>query len=344
MRVLPTFFVAAWLGVAALAGASEPATLPEPGAYVAVRRESSDLFLAKDYKALDARMAQYVAQNTRTGSGRWASGFFLEGILDGVGEPQDAYDDSIAWWDRLEKRVRGWADERPDSALARLTLAQVMVSRAWHIRGSGYASTVPASAWKPFREQLMRAQRYLESESKVASRYPEYYSSKLFIAKALGSDRKAVDAIFEQGTSRFPGYYPLYFSMVDYLLPKWHGDAKQIEAFARDAVTRSRRTDGDGMYARIYWAAAQSQFEDALFRESSVHWKQMRSGFDDVIKRYPDQWNLQNYAHFACQAGDIETLRKLLPRIERPLLDGAWDGAMSFAACSALAAPEKTKL
>lgn len=341
MRVLPALFIAAWLGMAAHAGASEPAALPEPGAYVAVRQESSDLFLSNDYKALDARMAQYVSQKTRTGSGRWASGFFLEGILDGVGEPRNAYDDSIAWWDGLEKRVRGWAEDRPDSALARLTLAQVMVSRAWHIRGSGYASTVPASAWEPFREQLTRADRYLESQSSVASRYPEYYASKLFIAKALGHDRKTVDAIFDEGTRRFPGYYPLYFSMADYLLPKWHGDAKRIEAFARDAVARSRRTDGEGMYARIYWAAAQSQFEDALFQESSVHWKQMRSGFEDVIERYPDQWNLQNYAHFACQAGDVETLRKLLPRIERPALAGAWSGAMSFAACSSLAASKK---
>ncbi|MEQ1514738.1 MAG: DUF4034 domain-containing protein [Lysobacteraceae bacterium] len=338
MRVLSTLLLTALLGLAAEAGASDPADVPEPGAYLAVKNESSDLFIAKNYEALDARMEQYVTRKTRTASGRWVSGPFFEGVLYGTGRPEASHDASVARWDLLEKRVQDWAKDRPDSALARLTLAQVIVNRAWHIRGSGYASTVPASAWKPFREQLSRAQRYLDSESRVASRYPEYYTLKLFVAKGLGDDRKIVDAIFEEGTRRFPGYDPLYFSMVDYLLPKWHGDADQVEAFARDAVMRSRRTEGQGMYARIYWVAAQSQFEDALFRESGVHWKQMRDGFEDVIKRYPDQWNLQNYAHFACQAGDLKTLRKLLPRIERPVLADAWSGRMSFEACGRLAA------
>lgn len=341
MRVLSTLLIVVLLGQAANACASAPADTPEPDAHTALRSESSALFVAKDYKTLDARMEQYVSRKTRTGSGRWASGFFADGVLDGVGTPQKPHDASSAWWDALETRVLGWAKDRPDSALARLTAAQVMVNRAWHIRGSGYASTVPASAWKPFREQLARAQRYLESESAVASRYPEYYALKLFVAKGLGGDRKTVDAIFDEGTRRFPGYYPLYFSMVDYLLPKWHGDADQVEAFARDAVSRSRSTDGQGMYARIYWVAAQSQFRDALFRESGVHWKQMRSGFEDVTKRFPDQWNLQNYAHFACLANDRETLRKLLPRIKRPVLASAWDGAMSFPMCSSLAVSKR---
>jgi hypothetical protein len=60
-----------------------------------------------------------------------------------------------------------------------------------------------------------------------------------------------------------------------------------------------------------------------------------------VTRRYPDQWNLQNYAHFACQARDVETLRKLLPRIEQPVLADAWSGAMSFPVCSGLAAAER---
>jgi hypothetical protein len=60
MRVLPTLLLTALLGLAAEAGASDPAGVPEPGAHLAVKQESSDLFIAKKYEALDARMEQPV--------------------------------------------------------------------------------------------------------------------------------------------------------------------------------------------------------------------------------------------------------------------------------------------
>lgn len=64
MRLLPTLFVAALRGPAN-ACAVAPADTPEPEAHTALRSESSVLFVAKDYKALDARMEQYVSRKTR---------------------------------------------------------------------------------------------------------------------------------------------------------------------------------------------------------------------------------------------------------------------------------------
>lgn len=87
------------------------------------------------------------------------------------------------------------------------------------------------------------------------------------------------------------------------------------------------------MYARIYWAAAQDQFHENLFAQSSASWDRMRAGFDDVIARYPDQWNLQNYASFACEANDEETLKKLFERIREPSLDEAWRSHERYLAC-----------
>lgn len=320
-----------------LATAAEPASLPEPEGYLALQRESSRMFLAKDHAGLDARMAHYTTQRTRSSSGRWASGIFAENVLHGLGTPMASQPESLAWWQRLERQVQGWIDANPNSPLAHLTMAQVMMDHAWHIRGGGYASSVPASAWKPFREEMARARRHLLKHSKVASRYPEYYALLIQQETALGSERKAVDAIYDEATRRFPDYYPVYFAMATYLLPKWHGDIDAVEAFARDAVQRSRKTEGQGMYARIYWVVAQSQFRDALFEASSVHWAHMRSGFDDVIKRYPDQWNIQNYAHFACLARDHATFRKLSPRIRTAIPSGIWTSPNTLAACRASA-------
>ena len=129
----------------------------------------------------------------------------------------------------------------------------------------------------------------------------------------------------------------MHFAMLDYLLPKWHGSALEIERFALNAAEQTRDIEGDGMYARIYWYAAQGDYKDLLFMTSFARWDQMRSGFEDVISRYPDQWNIQNFAHFACQAGDGKTLGKLLDRIARPVIAQAWAGSSSFADCERLA-------
>ena len=43
-----------------------------------------------------------------------------------------------------------------------------------------------------------------------------------------------------------------------------------------------------------------------------------------VLTRYPDAWNLNNYARFACFAKDIRTARELLKRTEGDVVPEAW--------------------
>jgi hypothetical protein len=123
---------------------------------------------------------------------------------------------------------------------------------------------------------------------------------------------------------REPLFYQTYFSALQYLLPKWHGDIQEIEDFAQDAVARTRNQEGFGMYARIYWFASQTQFKNDIFNNSLVEWSQMKEGFEDVISRYPDAWNLNNYARFACLAGDKPKTMELLRRIESSVIAEAW--------------------
>ena len=79
------------------------------------------------------------------------------------------------------------------------------------------------------------------------------------------------------------------------------------------------------MYARIYWYASQAHFQNELFTKSFAAWPRMKEGFEDVIARYPDSWNLNNYAKFACLARDKETTREILKRIQSDPVMEAWD-------------------
>lgn len=62
----------------------------------------------------------------------------------------------------------------------------------------------------------------------------------------------------------------MYFNAVDFLLPKWHGSNEAIEAFARKSVKTTAEQDGQGMYARIYWYASQTNYGMRLFTDSAV--------------------------------------------------------------------------
>lgn len=317
-----------------VAAAESFSALPELAARQEIMSQAKALYDARNFQEIDARSKEYIEKSTRTPSGLWVSGIFGYGIELAVLNPKPG---SIEEWDHLEHEILQWAKSRGDSSIARIVYAEVVVTRAWSIRGGKYASEVPENAWKPFHDQLMRARHYLEEEKRIASRDPRYYELQITIAKGLGGDSPLAKEVFDDGMSKFPGFYPMYFAMLDYLLPKWHGGPLEIERFAREATQRARNIEGEGMYARIYWYAAQIDFEDALFWTSFARWEQMRVGFEDVISRYPDQWNIQNFAHFACQAGDAKTMSKLLMRIERPIIAEAWAGSSSFQACEQMA-------
>ena len=56
----------------------------------------------------------------------------------------------------------------------------------------------------------------------------------------------------------------------------------------------------------------------------------MKKGIDDVLKRYPDQWNINNFTLFACQAKDREKARELFQLIKEPPLLAVWKSNSNY--------------
>jgi hypothetical protein len=152
---------------------------------------------------------------------------------------------------------------------------------------------------------------------------------------SLVPDRPQFESLLKEGLDRELYSYQTYSMALEYLLPKWHGDLVEIENFAQQAVSRTAREEGTSLYARIYWSAAQTQFGNELFAKSLAFWPKMKLGFEDVITRYPDAWNLNNYAKFSCLAGDKQKTPELITRIEGSVIADAWDPVFLFAQCRA---------
>lgn len=199
------------------------------------------------------------------------------------------------------------------------------------------AYLVPKEAWRPFKKNLIIANKHMMNSKAIASTDPHWYEVTAHIKKALNEDSTSFKEFIDEGLDNFPGYYQLYFAAIDFLAPKWHGNKYEIERFANNAVKRTAKSEGMGMYARIYWYASQTQYDEKLFVESNVVWGKMREGILDVIAVYPDSWNIQNFAFFSCLAKDKNMTRVLFDMMNSPMIKSVWKNEKYYEYCKTFA-------
>jgi hypothetical protein len=155
----------------------------------------------------------------------------------------------------------------------------------------------------------------------------------LKVARYEDWDRETFDALLDEALGSEPLFYQNYFDALEYLLPKWHGSKKDVNVFVMNALRRTSALEGQGMYARIYWYMSQTQSGAKLFSDSFASWPMMKTSFDDVIARYPDAWNLSNFASFACIAKDKPKAKELFERIGATAIPSAWGGEQAYRLC-----------
>ena len=256
-----------------------------------------------NFAGLEAMAGGYRATQARTSSGLWKLTLFYVGIARTVRN---------AGGDWAVRTARAWVAKYPQSPTAHLVYADVL----------------------PDTE---KTRIYLEAHKSVAAQDPRWYEMMAEIAHEQGWSRPRFARLIDEGLDRMPAYYPIYFAAVDYFSPRWGGSAVAIDGFARQAVERTRETDGWGLYARIYWYASQSEFGDGLFTQSQVNWPDMKMGMDDVLRRYADGWNLANFLKFACLRGDGQEMKALTQRMDDSAW-AVWDDQNYSATCRALSA------
>jgi len=284
-----------------------------------IARQVTSLFESEKFDELDRMAEEFRTGESRTSSGLWKLTLFYTGLYvryDGKADER--------YFDKVDGLYLKWMAQNPDSTVAHISYASSLVNRAWFFRGNGWARDVPKEAWKPFYEYLEKARLHLMENKQATDKDPVWFHNMLVIAKGESWPLDRFLALVEEGTAKHPYFYEIYFKAIDYLLPKWHGDKEMIEGFASAAVKRTRERDGVGIYARIYWYASQVQYGTSLFTNTKVVWNRMSAGIDDVLGRYPDQWNINNFAHFACLARDKDMAAALLARIDGPPIEYAW--------------------
>ncbi len=235
----------------------------------------------------------------------------------------------------LDKLVQDWLAAYPKSTNAHLADAQMLVGQAWSFRGHGYANTVTPEGWKLFRDYLENARKYLQENTEFADNDPRWDFRLISITGLQDISGDEYLKMVEAALTRHPEYLQLYLRISEGYWPKWGGDWVQFEKFAQKAVVLSHEKLGNSVYARIYWHAAQDNEDGAhiLFHDSSISWNEMKLGIDDVLKDYPERWNIYNFAMFACFAGDKDKTHELLARLTNNKIPMSWPYVTDYARC-----------
>lgn len=297
-----------------------------------------------DYAKLDAWYTKALREDARMPSGVYRANRMVRSIPSGFGgasplppcakEPCPRVND--AFWAEHQQRAQAWLKQNPQSTLAAMTLAGAYSKQAWAYRGGGYANNVRDEDMKKFQELNQEALRALFASAEHGRKDPNWWSELLTYAQYGQASRQDYAKLAQDAIAAFPRNHDVYFTISQSLLPQWGGSYKAIADLAAQAVENTKAEQGQTFYARIYWNVYYGLNHQgaAVFTRPDVDWPRIRAGFEDLVKRYPDNYNLNSYARMACVAAqDRKTTAEVLQRVGQDVVPDAWEGRNEYVRC-----------
>jgi hypothetical protein len=282
-------------------------------------------FARSDFALIESRYAHALATQERMKTGHFVSNRMVHFMFYRL-------DKNDPNWDAAEERTRSWAAQYPKSVVPALALNRIYEKRAWMHRGNGYASTVTEEGWKLFFASMKQANEALLSRAEIGKNDPNWWFEMLSRAQAQSWPNDRYWLLANDALTAFPQNEDIYRAIAMRLVPQWGGSWQALAAFADGAVARTRETQGQIMYARIYWNVS-GYFDDSFLTRVEGNWPKFRAGLEDLLARYPDRWNLNGFARFACAAGDKDTTRRLLAQINDAAFPAAWPSQAIYYRC-----------
>lgn len=302
----------------------------EGRARIAIATQVRDALKNGDYKNLESLYRTLNQETARTPAGIWQLAEFYGQFRLWPKRSRDG-----EYWASEEKRAKEWEKQFPQSVPARIFHAYVLWNRALSFRGDGAGASIKKEDAYQVTAAASEAFDILQSPLIAASKDPEKYRALVAVLPYLNRPAAEIDKEARKAMRIQPYYHELYFTAANYLLPKWGGSNNMVDWLAKSAVAATAEKEGRSLYARIYWYLDQVEYKGSLFAKSEANWGEMRSGFEDLVRQYPDPWNLNAFAYFACMAQDYKTMNVILARIGDQLVFQTWvkAGGVTYEEC-----------
>lgn len=296
-----------------------------------IQTRAAALLEKKNWATLNQMEERLRDGAEKTPSGEWKLRFFYIGLAD------FSYGRELTV-DLAEKRAElaeEWAKEAPSPA-AFIAQAKYLVDYGWMVRGEGPVSEVQPEQYRFFVDRLSDAYDVLMAhpDAKVD---PQYYYVLLELTMPRSSWPKDYIAGLIEEASQKARYYPaIYDQLILRSEPRWGGTYEKVIKAAEFAAANTADKMGDEMFARVFWHVMLDGDDGrAAGGIYILNWNRARSGFRDMIGRYPTQWNINAFAYFSCLVHDPDA--KELAQKVRAQIPSLWgnDPAAMFGTCKA---------
>jgi hypothetical protein len=251
-----------------------------------------------------------AAKEAREGKGRVLGGtwkildFYTAIYQTFLGANPDESD-----WKMYFDSLNHWIAAKPESAAARIGLAEAYMGYAWKARGGGYANTVTDKSWDLFRERVGMASATLVEAARLKEKCPVWYEQMQTVALAQGWEKSQTQELLEQAVAFEPDFYHFYREHANSLQTKWYGDEGELESFAEEVSNRVGGQKGDILYFEITsLKACQCDAEkDAM---QNMSWPRIKRGYAALEQLYGVSSLKRNrFTSMAVKAGDKEAAR-----------------------------------
>ncbi len=274
---------------------------------------------------------EIAAREAREGKGRVLGGVWkIADFYDAISKTFIGEKSSDADWKVYLDSVKQWISAKPESAAARISLANAYLGYAWHARGAGYANAVTESGWKLYGERVALAAATLAEAARLKEKSPYWYEMMQNVALAQGWDKSQARKLLEQAATFEPGYYHYYREYGYFLLPKWYGEEGETQSFAQEISDRIGGKEGDFVYFEIAsLVACQCDAEQNALENMS--WPRIKSGYATLEQLYGVSMVKRNrFASMAVKEGDRLAAAEALAQIGHDWDKDVWLSSLKF--------------
>jgi hypothetical protein len=216
-----------------------------------------------------------------------------------------------------------WINAYPQSAAARISLAELYYSYGFFARGEGLANTVNDHQWELFNDRVALALQHLLVAAKLKERDPMWYAVMLMIAQAQGWDKEQTRELVDQAIAFEPDYYHYYRIYSQYLLPQWYGEPGDIQRFAEEVSARLPEPNSSIVYFQIV-SSLSCYCRQAMEDLPHTSYPKLRQGYLSLTQMYGNDNIIANrFAFMATMAKDKSIARDAFAQINTPLM-GIW--------------------
>ncbi|MGZ5553184.1 MAG: hypothetical protein ACXWHF_06055, partial [Chthoniobacterales bacterium] len=274
------------------------------------------IFEREEFPTLEVLAEELRQSRERNVDGEWLLDDFFEAFHVTVNAPDARYA-------HAQEKIAKWRGVQSGSNVLPLVEARFHIDSAAHAVGAVYTRSINRETRREYRTEMAAARQILENNP-AAKMYPEYFELMERVAVCQRWRKDDFFRVFDEATRTFSDYEEFYRRAAEFLLPRWMGKKGEWEQFAQ-AQRRSHGEGGvgDALYGQIVWSM--HHYYKNVFRETAISWENTASGFEYLMRQYPESKLLKNaYGNLAWRAGDRGRLRQALAEIGANPDMGVW--------------------